>query len=158
MLHKTIQKITKDIETLSFNTAIAQMMIFMNHMSDAQCRSREILEPFLKLLAPFAPHIAEELWLQCIVPKGTNPEVEGYPFISLAAWPAFDPALVIDDEMTLGVQVNGKLRGEITVSRTATQDDAVKLALGQDPVRAAIGEKEPKKIVYVPGRILNFVV
>jgi leucyl-tRNA synthetase len=143
---------------MSFNTAVAQMMIFVNGMYESGCRSRAILEPFLVCLAPYAPHLAEELWHRAVVGATSDPSQPGYPFVSLAPWPAFDPALVVDDEIRMGVQVNGKHRGEIVLPVGAAQDVAVAAALANEQVRAAMEGKELKKTIYVAGRILNFVV
>lgn len=159
MLHKTIKKISDDIETLSYNTAVAQMMIFVNHLYESGSRSRSVLEPFLKVMSPFAPHLAEELWLRCIMrPKGLKPSERGYPFVTVAQWPEYDPALTIDNEIQMGVQVNGKHRGEITIARDATEDTAVAAARGVPAISAVLDGATIKKVIYVPGRILNFVI
>jgi leucyl-tRNA synthetase len=158
MLHKTIKKVSEDIETLSFNTAVSQMMIFINQIYDSGCRSREVMEPFLKLLSPFAPHLAEELWMRCVsLPHGNKPANAGYPFVTVASWPEFDIALTVDNEITLGVQINGKHRGEVTLARDADQDTAIKLGSAVPSVEAVLKGLDIKKVIYVPGRILNFV-
>lgn len=110
-LHKTIKKVTEDIENLSFNTSIAQMMIFLNSVAETQCKNKEVLGEFLKIFSPFAPHLAEELWYKCIVEEKVSPEENNYPFVSLAEWPNYNPELTIDNEIKIGVQVNGKHRG-----------------------------------------------
>lgn len=158
LLHKTIKKISEDIHSMSFNTSVAQMMIFVNGMYESGCRNKDILEPFLVCLAPFAPHLAEELWHKTIVGAEADPLKPGYRFVSLAPWPTFDPALVVDDEVRMGVQVNGKHRGEIVLPVGAAQETAVAAAMANEQVRAAMEGKELKKTVYVAGRILNFVV
>ena len=102
LLHQTIKKVTEDIEALRFNTAISQMMVFTNEMTKAEQRSRALLKPFVLILAPFAPHLAEELW-----------EVLGHqPSVSQQPWPIFDPSLTVSDRLTIPIQVNGKLRDQ----------------------------------------------
>jgi leucyl-tRNA synthetase len=146
LLHQTIKKVTEDIEALRFNTAISQMMVFTNEMTKAEQRPRALLEPFVLILAPFAPHLAEELW-----------EVLGHkPSVSQQPWPIFDPAMTVSDRLTIPIQVNGKLRTKLEVGVDATREQVEGLA------RAQIGEwlqgKEPKKIVYVEKKLMNFVV
>lgn len=158
VLHKTIKKITEDILSLSFNTAIAQMMIFLNAMAETQCQNKDVLCEFLKLLSPFAPHLAEELWLICIVGKNADVKLQKYSFVSLAKWPTFDPQRTMDDEVTIGVQVNGKHRGEVILSVDAREEEAVRIAMENPSIRAAIEGKTVKKTIYVQRRILSFVV
>jgi leucyl-tRNA synthetase len=146
LLHQTIKKVTEDIEDLRFNTAISQMMVFTNEMTKAERRSRALLEPFVLLLSPFAPHVAEELW----VLLGRQPSVSQQP------WPAFDPALTLSDRLTIPVQVNGKLRGKIEVSPEATREAVEHLA--REQVAEWLQGKEPKKIIYVEKKLINFVV
>ncbi|MDO8355635.1 MAG: leucine--tRNA ligase [Nitrospirota bacterium] len=146
LLHLTIKKVTEDIEALRFNTAISQMMVFTNEMTKAEQRPRALLEPFVLILAPFAPHLAEELW-----------EVLGHkPSVSQQPWPIFNPAMTVSDRLTIPIQVNGKLRTKLEVGVDATREQVEGLA------RAQIGEwlqgKEPKKIVYVEKKLMNFVV
>jgi leucyl-tRNA synthetase len=146
LLHQTIKKVTEDLESLRFNTAISQMMVFTNEMTKLEQRSRSLLEPFLLLLSPFAPHVTEELWERL----GQAPCAGQQP------WPTFDPALVVSDRMTIPVQVNGKLRSKLEVEVTMSRSDIERLA------RTAIAEwlngKEPKKVIYVEKKLINFVV
>jgi leucyl-tRNA synthetase len=158
ILHKTIKKITEDIENLSFNTSVAQMMIFLNSVAESQCRNKEILSQFLKLLSPFAPHLSEELWYKCILEEKISPEEKNYPFISLVDWPKYDSALTLDNEVKIGVQVNGKHRGEILIALNATQEEAVAAAMENTNVRATLEGKTLRKTIYVANRILNFVI
>ncbi|MCC5816127.1 MAG: leucine--tRNA ligase, partial [Leptospira sp.] len=148
ILHKTIDKVAKDIEGFSFNTAISQMMIFVNEITPTTRRPRKILEPFVLVLAPFAPHITEELW--SLLGHGNSLSYEPFPIA--------DPKFLVDDEIILPVQVNGKLRGELKVSKDINQEDAEKLARDHEKVIPFLDGKTIRKVVFVPGKILNFVV
>lgn len=156
LLHKTIKKITYDIENLSFNTSISQMMIFLNGMAESNCRSKEVWCHFIPLLAPFAPHLAEELWHVCFHADKSTADA-GYPFVSTSAWPLFDESLARDDEIKIGVQINGKSRAEITLPLDCDQDTAVKIANEDKNLSAALAALDVKKVVFVKNRILNFV-
>ncbi len=147
-LHQTIRKVGEDTARLSYNTAIAAMMEYMNVLrSGERATHRAEVEPLVVLVAAFAPHIAEELWEQF---GHTTSVVD-------AAWPHFDPALAAEDLVTLAVQVNGKLRGTLQVTTTVTQDEALALALA-DPAIAKFVTGAPRKVIFVPGRLLNLVV
>jgi leucyl-tRNA synthetase len=146
LLHQTIKKVTEDIEGLRFNTAISQMMVFTNEMTKAELRSRALLEPFILLLAPFAPHLTEELW-----------EVLGRPpSVSQQPWPIFDPGLTVSDRLTIPIQVNGRLRTKLDVGADATREQVERLARPQ--IAEWLQGKEPKKIVYVEKKLMNFVI
>jgi leucyl-tRNA synthetase len=146
LLHQTIKKVTEDIETLRFNTAISQMMVFTNEMTKAEQRSRALLKPFVLILTPFAPHLAEELW-----------EVLGHqPSVSQQPWPVFDPSLTVSDRLTIPIQVNGKLRTKLDVGADATREQVEGLARAQ--IAEWLQGKEPKKIVYVEKKLMNFVL
>ncbi|WP_186646568.1 leucine--tRNA ligase [Fluviispira vulneris] len=157
ILHKTIKKVTEDIENLSFNTAIAQMMIFLNSVAESQCKNKEILSKFLQILSPFAPHLSEELWYKCFVEEKISPDSSKYEFISLSEWPTYNPEFIIDNEIKIGVQVNGKHRGEITIPLNASQEIAVAAAMENSNVKATLEGKTLRKTIYVANRILNFV-
>lgn len=146
LLHQTIKKVTEDIEALRFNTAISQMMVFTNEMTKTDQRPRSLLEPFILLLSPFAPHLAEELWALLGQP----------PSVAQQAWPSFDPALTVSDRLTIPIQINGKLRGKIEVGIEATREEVEALAR----VQAAewLREKPARKVVYVEKKLINFVV
>jgi leucyl-tRNA synthetase len=146
LLHKTIKKIGDDIAEFKFNTAISAMMIFVNHVEKAGITKCDF-EFFLRILAPFAPHLSSELW------NGLGHKNS----IHLESFPVADNDLMIDDAVTIGVQINGKLRGNITLSPTATQDEAKKAAEADEPLKQRLSEAVIVKIVYVPGRILNIV-
>ena len=146
LLHQTIRKVTEDVEELRFNTAISQMMIFTNEMTKLERRPRALLEPFVLLLAPFAPHLSEELWERL----GRVPSVAHQP------WPSFDPALVVSDRMTIPIQVNGKLRGKIELDVTASREQIE--ALAREQVQEWVQGKPPRKVIYVEKKLINFVV
>jgi leucyl-tRNA synthetase len=147
-LHRTIRKVGDDTARLSYNTAIAAMMEYMNAVrkSDRTPHVDEV-RPLVQLVAPYAPHIAEELWERL----GNTGSVMD------AGWPVFDPALAHEDFIQLAVQVNGKLRGTIQVPREITQEAAVTAAMAE-PQIAKFVTTEPRKVVFVPGRLLNLVV
>jgi len=147
-LHRTVHKVTTDIESLSFNTAIARMMEFVNVFTPLDRRPRAVLEPFVTILAPFAPHLAEELW-----------EVLGRPApVSTAPWPTVVERWLRDDTVEVPVQVNGKLRGRVTVAADA-DPAALEAAAQADPrIAELLAGKQVVKVVAVPGRMVNFVV
>ena len=146
-LHKTIKKVTEDLNNLSLNTAISSMMILVNELYKTDQRPRQVIEPLLQLLAPFAPHLCEELWSQ-LGHKG---------FVSNAPWPQYDSKLVVDDLITMGVQVNGKMRGTIELPPEADEETAVNLAKENNTVAKAIDGKTLRKIIYRQGKILNLI-
>jgi leucyl-tRNA synthetase len=147
-LHQTIRKVGEDIPKLSYNTAVAAMMEYMNTLRRGERTPvRAEVEPLVQLVAPFAPHIAEELWHKL----GHQESVFD------SKWPAFDEALAADEKFDLVVQVNGKTRGKVSVARDVAQDAAVAAAMG-DPSISKFVTGEPKKIIFVPGRLLNIVV
>jgi leucyl-tRNA synthetase len=147
-LHQTIRKVGEDIARLSYNTAIASMMEYMNTMRAGERTPRfEEVRPLVQMVSPFAPHIAEELW-QVLGESGS---------VSDGGWPSYDPSLVIDDRVTMAVQVNGKTRGTISVTKTATQEDAVAAALAEPPI-AKFVTGPMKRVIFVPGRLINLIV
>jgi leucyl-tRNA synthetase len=148
VVHATIKKVGEDIEALSFNTAIAQMMVCTNAFVQANPRPRSCILLLLQVLNPFAPHITEELW-QRLGGEGT---------LAHRPWPAYDPALLIEDEVEMPVQVNGKLRDKIVVKKDAAKEDIEKIALACPKVAEQTAGKTVKKIVVVPGRLVNIVV
>ncbi|MAF90862.1 MAG: leucine--tRNA ligase [Bdellovibrionaceae bacterium] len=146
-LHKTIKKVTEDIEALSFNTAISQMMILTNDLYKAKQKPKALLKDLSVLLMPFAPHLAEEIWKA----------LGGEGYASKAEWPSYDESLVKEDTVSIGVQVNGKMRGSIELSLEATEDQAVAAAKEIATVQNAIGEAEIRKVIYRAGKILNII-
>ncbi len=147
-LHATIQKVTTDILDFRFNTAISAMMIQVNRWDKTGAINPDDYKTFLKLLAPFAPHITDELW-------GELGEGES---IHLAKWPEYDITKVGSDIITLAVQVNGKTRGTIQISPNASEAEAVKAASADPEIKKWLGIGAPKQTIYVAGRVLSFVV
>ena len=147
-LHQTIQRVTADTEGLDYNTAIAAMMEYVNALRDAGCVMRDAVEPLLVMLAPYAPHPAEELWAALGHDRS----------IFYASWPKYDATLAAAGEVEVVVQVNGKVRGRVTVSRGASEAEVVALALQDESVRKFVDGKPVRKTVYVQDRLLNFVV
>ncbi|HYM38098.1 MAG TPA: leucine--tRNA ligase [Nitrospiraceae bacterium] len=148
LLHQTIKKVTEDLEALHFNTAISQMMVFTNDMTKLDQRPRALIEPFVLLLAPFAPHLCEELWERL----GHAPSVSRHP------WPAFDPALVVSDRFEIPLQVNGRLRSKIEVPADWTEEQVVALARQDAKLAEWLQGKPPRKVIYVAKKLVNFVV
>ena len=148
LVHETIKKVGDDIEALRLNTAISQMMILSNAVQKAPQVSRGCMLAFLRILAPFAPHLAEELWARLGEPAS----------IQKASWPAYDPAKLTVTELKLVFQVNGKHRGDQLVPIGLSQDDAVAIARSHAKVAPYLDGKTIARIIYVPGKILNLVV
>ncbi|WP_145928691.1 class I tRNA ligase family protein, partial [Termitidicoccus mucosus] len=148
LFHETVKKVTDDIDGLRFNTAISQMMIFANALQKATTVNRATLRAFIQLLAPFAPHIAEELWARL---GGSGSVID-------APWPKYDPARLVSTEQKVIIQVNGKRRGELILPVGATQEAAFAAVKENAEAAPHLAGKEVKKIIYVPGRILNLVV
>lgn len=147
LIHKTIKKITEDIESMNFNTAISSMMILVNEMEKSEINKSEF-KMFLHILAPFAPHITEEIWKNLGEKKS----------IHISAWPKYDKKKIIEEMTKIAIQVNGKVRGEIMVSKDMTEEDVKSMALKDVNVSQWVSGKEIKKVIYVPGRIMNIVV
>ena len=148
VLHKTIKKVSEDCEDMKFNTAISAMMELLNTCSKEPHINRKNLETFICLLAPFAPHICEELWSKLGHEKS----------IAFAAWPTFDPELVKDDTVTVSIMLNGKFRTTIDLDKACKAEEAIKTAKSQQSVARFLEGKTIKKEIYVPGKIVNFVV
>jgi leucyl-tRNA synthetase len=147
-VHRTVKKVGDDIAALRLNTPVSAMMILVNHLSSLDAIPREALEKLVLILSPYAPHLTEEIW------QGMHP---GKSVLD-APWPAFDPALCVDDVVEVAVQVNGKVRGRIQLAKDATEAEAVKLAQADENVQKHAEGKSVKKVIYVPGKILNLIV
>ncbi len=148
-LHQTIKKVGEDIESLSYNTAIAALMELLTELRNAPALDDFALESFPALLAPFAPHEAEELW-----------EMLGHEQSLLAStpWPAYDPALIVEDQVEIAVQVLGKLRGTVSLPRDASKDEVQAAALADERIARHVEGKQIVKVIHVPNRLMNFVV
>jgi len=154
--HKTVAGVTADIEAFHFNKAVARLYEFANAVQDAAlgktgaspAATREALETIVQLVAPMMPHLAEELW--SLLGRQT--------LLVATPWPVADAALAVDDEITIAVQVQGKLRGTLLVPAATDKETLEKLALALDPVQKAIDGRPVRKVIVVPGRIVNLVV
>ena len=148
LIHKTIKKIDEDIENTKFNTAISSLMILVNEMEKEKNISVIYYQSLLILLAPFAPHLAEELWQQL----GHSES------IFLEKWPKYDKKLIKDEMVTLIIQVNGKVRDKIEVPADISEKEARELTLKREKVKKWILGKEVKKVIFVPGKLINIVI
>lgn len=150
-LHQTIKKVDEDLEDMKFNTIISSLMEFVNAWEKEGSVNKENAEVFAKILAPFAPHLAEEVWHEVLGNKDS---------IHLSSWPKYDAKLVLKDNVTIAVQVNGKVRGqiEVGVNISGKQDEVEKLAMVDQKISKYIEGKQIKKVIYIPGKILSFVV
>ncbi|MEK7602249.1 MAG: class I tRNA ligase family protein [Patescibacteria group bacterium] len=147
-LHRAIDKIGNDIERFKFNTAISTLMIFVRELESNPTVAQEVFRSLLILLAPLAPHLAEHMWEQAEYKESVHTQV----------WPSVDVSLLEEETMTITVQVNGKKKGLITVSKKLTQETVEQEALGDPAVIAALKGASPSRVIYVPGRTLNIVI
>jgi leucyl-tRNA synthetase len=160
VLHATIKKVTEDIESLSFNTALAQMMILVNALIPAQPRPLAAIRPLLQLLNPFAPHITEELaeQLRRVHAAAPSPDETAVAAeLSSSRWPEWDPNFLIEDEIEIPVQVNGKVRAHIRVKKDATSAEIENVARQNTRIQEHLAGKTVRKVVVVPGKLVNFV-
>ena len=147
-LHKTIKKVSSDIEDMKFNTAIAALMTLTNDVYNVGKISKEQLQTFIKLLCPFAPHLCEEMW------EATG----GEGFLSLASWPTYEEAKTVDAQTEIGVQINGKLRGTVVIPTGADKEEVFAMAKADSRIASLVEGKTFIKEIYVPNRVVNFVV
>ncbi|MFB0554568.1 MAG: leucine--tRNA ligase [Phycisphaerae bacterium] len=148
LLNQTIKKVGDDIETFNFNTAISAMMIFINHLNKKEIKPLSVMKKFVLILAPFAPHITEELW-----------EKLGHTdSLAYESWPEYDKELIKEKEIELAVQVNGKIKDRIVVAADTDEEQIKQKALTCEKVIAAMAGKEPKKIIVIKSRLVNIVV
>ncbi len=150
VLHTCIKKVTEDLDAMHFNTAISALMVFANEASSWTERPRSVMTTFLRLLSPFAPHLAEELFAKV--------NGDANRTIAYEAWPTFDPSLLVEDTIEMPIQVNGKLRGRLSVSQTATKEEIEALALKDEKVTSFIEGKTVRKVIVVPKKLVNLVV
>jgi leucyl-tRNA synthetase len=143
--HQTVKKVTEDYEGIRFNTAISQLMVFINESYKATVLPKNYMEGFVKLIAPIAPHLAEELW-EKLGHSGT---------VSYEAWPAFDEAKLVDDEVEIVVQVNGKVKAKLMVANDATKEALEQIAM--EEIKDQIEGKTVRKVIAVPGKLVNIV-
>ncbi|HEJ6798333.1 TPA: leucine--tRNA ligase [Staphylococcus aureus] len=145
--NQTVKKVTEDFETLGFNTAISQLMVFINECYKVDEVYKPYIEGFVKMLAPIAPHIGEELWSKL----GHEESITYQP------WPTYDEALLVDDEVEIVVQVNGKLRAKIKIAKDTSKEEMQEIALSNDNVKASIEGKDIMKVIPVPQKLVNIV-
>lgn len=155
-LHKLIKKITWDIENFSFNTSIPAFMIAQNELSALKCSKRAILEPIAVLLAPYAPHIAEEMWHKCQAISHQPSAVS--QFVVNASWPECNEAYLVEDTQKYPVQFNGKVRFTLECPKDTPKEEVEKLVLAHEDTAKYLAGNTPKKIIVVPGRIVNIVM
>lgn len=168
LLHKTIKKISEDIVDFKFNTAVSQMMIFVNAIECGTTPNpslerrgsigREDFAKFIQLLAPFAPHLAEEIWSRKDIWEHYNSDYNHEESIFKSAWPKYDPELVQDEEIELVVQINGKLRDTIRVSADISEKEAKKIARESEKIQKWLEGKTIVKEIFVPGKLINIVI
>ena len=145
--NQTVKKVTEDFDTLNFNTAISQLMVFINDCYKANNIYKPYVEGFVKMLAPIAPHVSEELWQRL-----GNQET-----ITYQPWPTYNESLLVDDEIEIVVQVNGKVRAKINIPKDLSKEDMQELALQNENVKLSIEGKEIKKVIAVPQKLVNIV-
>ena len=156
-LHKLIKKITWDIENFSFNTSIPAFMIAQNELSALKCNKRAILEPIAVLLAPYAPHIAEEMYHRCQT-CNPSPVTDNPSFVIDAAWPECNEAYLVEDTQKYPVQFNGKVRYTFECPKDTPKEEVEKLVLANEDTAKYLNGATIKKIIVVPGRIVNIVM
>jgi leucyl-tRNA synthetase len=150
LLHRTIEAVAADYEALRFNTAVAKLIELNNHLtrSTGDAVPREVAEPLVLMMAPITPHVAEELWAR----MGHTTSLAYEPF------PVADPALLVEDNIEYPVQINGRVRSRVTVAASATAAGVEAVALSDPKVVATLDGRTPKKVIVVPGRLVNIVV
>ncbi|HKZ66699.1 MAG TPA: class I tRNA ligase family protein, partial [Chitinophagaceae bacterium] len=148
VLHRIIKKIEEDTERFSFNTGVSGFMIAVNELNDLKCHKKEILEKLLILLTPYAPHIAEELWGQ----------LDNTGTVLDAIYPAFDPKYLVESSKEYPISVNGKLRTTMNIALDASQPEVEKIVLENEVIKKWLDGKQPKKIIFVKGKMVNVVI
>jgi len=148
LLHKTIKKVGEDIEAMRFNTAISAMMILATEMEKAEFVDKNDFKKFLQILSPFAPHVADELW-QSLGEKRS---------INISAWPKYDEEKILDNEMRIAVQVNGKVRTEMMIFANELEEKIIEKAIAHQNIKKFTENKEIKKTIYIKNKLVNIVV
>ena len=148
MYHQSVKKVTEDMTELRFNIAISQMMVFINEAYKQDVLPRDLMEGFVKMLSPIAPHLAEELW-----EKLGHAET-----ISYEAWPTFDEAKLVENEVEVVVQINGKVKAKLVIPADSSREQMEEVAKQDEKVQEAIGDKTIRKVIAVPGKLVNIVV
>jgi len=148
ILHKSVKKLSEDIDNMKFNTAVSQLMILINEMDKEININLDNYKIFLKLLAPLAPHISEELWAQIGEKKS----------IHLEGWPKYDPAKIKENTFDLVIQINGKMRLVVSAPTGIKEEEAKELALSQERIKRFLSGKTPMKIIYISGKLINIVI
>jgi leucyl-tRNA synthetase len=148
LLHQTIKKVGGDIEGFAFNTAISTMMIFINHLSKQPVKPKPVVEDFILLLAPFAPHLAEEIWAK----------LGHTDSLTYTAWPVFDENLAKEKELELAVQIQGKIKDRIVVPADASEADIQEKALASEKIISALDGRKPKRVIVIKSRLVNIIV
>jgi len=151
ILHGTIKSVTDDLEAMAFNTAISAMMELTNHLTRQTVRPRSVLKTLMLLLAPFAPHLAEEMW------RALNGSASGNT-LAYEPWPSYDEKLLRADTIEVPVQINGKLRGKVTVAADIDSKALESAALSDEKIRGLLESKTIRKVIVVPGKMVNIVI
>ena len=146
--HQTVKKVTEDMANLHFNTAISQLMVFVNEANKVDALPYEYVEGFVKLLSPVVPHITEELWSK----------LGHVGSIAYAKWPTYDESKLVEDVVEIVVQINGKVRQHLQVSKDASREELQALALNDERIKQELVDKEVKKVIAVPGKLVSIVV
>jgi leucyl-tRNA synthetase len=147
LIHKTIKKVGDDIEDMKFNTAISSLMILVNELEKLENISKENYEILIRLISPFIPHIGEELWSI----------LDNKKSVSLSSWPKYDKNKTVEDNITIVVQINGKVRSSFTISISESDDKVKEMALNMDEIKKWTEGKEIKKVIFVKGKLVNIV-
>ena len=147
--NETVKSVTEQVESMKFNTAIAQLMVFVNAANKEDKLYVDYAKGFIQLIAPFAPHLAEELW-QTVVATGES--------ISYVAWPRWDESKLVEDEIEIVVQIKGKVRAKLMVAKDLSREELQEVALANEKVKAEIDGKEIVKVIAVPNKLVNIVV
>ncbi|MCR4325179.1 MAG: leucine--tRNA ligase [Candidatus Curtissbacteria bacterium] len=158
MMNRAIKKVTEDVEDIKFNTAVSTLMEWLNHLMKKDSINKSEFETFLRLLAPFAPHITEEIWQNLFGNSKSKTRNPKFSSIHNEKWPEFDESQIGAKTVTLIVQINGRVRDKVQVEAGINQKEAEKLALSLADVQKNLGKKAPRKVIYVQDRLVNFVV